>query len=330
MTSMTSTAVPTASGPPGGTLSGWISKTLRLRCSISYLKICELRFSSLEDPRPFDPHRPIAESLLPPVEEVPEGYDVVVVRHEILASPIPKLQRLPNFLCYAPRQLTHYYTDLRGGPDQAFRSMSSKTRSTVLRKVKAFREFSGGTISWRVYKTPQEMMQFHELARQLARKTYQERLFDSGLPDSESFVSEMLQLARQDLVRGFLLFHQDIPIAYLYTPAPHGFLIYDYLGYDPQFSKHSPGTVLQYLALDSLYAEQRFSFYYWGNGFSQTKEIFSTGKVLASDLLYFRPTLRTVAAVRLHCFLEAAVERAGAILERLSLKAAIKRALKKL
>ena len=327
---MTSTAIPAASGPPSGTLAGWIPKTLRLRCSISYLKICELRFHSLEDPRPFDPHRPIATRLHPPIDEVPEGYDVVVVRHEILASPIPKLQRLPKLLCYAPRQLTHYYTDLRGGPEQAFRSMSSKTRSTVVRKVKAFKELSGGTISWRVYKTPQEMMQFHDLARQLARKTYQERLFDSGLPGSESFVSGMLQLARQDLVRGFLLFHQDAPVAYLYTPAPHGFLVYDYLGYDPQFSKHSPGTVLQYLALESLYAEQRFSFYYWGNGFSQTKEIFSTGKVLAADLLYFRPALPTVTAVRLHRSLESVVEHTGAALERLSLKSAIKRALKKL
>ena len=43
----------------------------------------------------------------------------------------------------------------------------------------------------------------------------------------------MVELARRDLVRGFILFHGDNPIAYLYTPAPDGFLVYEYLGYDP-------------------------------------------------------------------------------------------------
>ena len=38
--------------------------------------------------------------------------------------------------------------------------------------------------------------------------TYQEKLLDAGLPDSEEFLREMEQLARQGRVRGFILFHQ--------------------------------------------------------------------------------------------------------------------------
>jgi CelD/BcsL family acetyltransferase involved in cellulose biosynthesis len=206
--------------------------------------------------------------------------------------------------------------------------MSPKTRSTVVRKVRSYREFCGGEIRWTISTTPEEMVTFHRFAREVACKTYQERLFDSGLPDTEPFREQMLSLARQDSVRAFLLFHGERPVAYLYLPAPDGFLVYDYLGYDPAYSNHSPGTVLQYLALEALYAEQRFPLYYFGFGYSQTKKIFSTGQVLGADVFYFRPTLRNEIAVRLHYATDRFSALLGRWLDRLNLKQAVKRWLK--
>src|SRR5205085_1389357 len=179
----------------------------------------------------------------------------------------------------------------------------SKSRATMLRKVRQYKALSGGEIHWARYRTPDEMKTFQELARELARKTYQERLFASGLPDTYEFQARVDELARRDAVRAFLLFHGEKPVAYLYTPAPDGFLVYEYLGYDPDFAKHSPGTVLQYLALEMLYEEQRFPFYYWGYGHSQAKQVFSTNRVLGADIFYLRPTLRNHVAVYLnHAF----------------------------
>jgi CelD/BcsL family acetyltransferase involved in cellulose biosynthesis len=253
----------------------------------------------------------------------------VVVRHELLQQKIAVIQKLPNLLRYVPRQLPHYYTDLRGGPKQAFQTMSSKTRSTMKRKVRNFEEFCGGELRWRVFRTPDEMRTYLSVACELARKTYQERLFDSGLPDTEEFRRDALALAAQDAVRAFLLFHGEKPIAYLYTPAPDGFLVYNYLGYDPEYATHSPGTVLQYLAFEMLYVEQRYPLYYWGYGYSQTKKVFSTGEVLGADIFYFRPTLRNHAAVRLHYALDRLSERVGMLLDGLSLKRTIRRWLKR-
>jgi len=246
----------------------WNPKTIRLRYSLSDVKLFEVAFTALEESSSFSPDRRLASSVVPPMEEVPAGYDVVVQRYQLLANEIPVIQRLPKLLCYAPRQLLHYYTDLAGGPPQAFKGMSSKTRSSILRKVRHYRDFSGGEIHWGIYQTPDEMCVYHSLAREVARKTYQERLFDSGLPDGDSFRTQMLTLAERGLVRGFLLFHGSKPVAYLYTPAPDGYLVYDYLGYDPEYADKSPGTVLQYLALEALYAEGRFPLFYWGYGYS--------------------------------------------------------------
>src|SRR6185436_14007837 len=148
----------------------------RLRCSASYVRLLEIQFKALEDVRPFDPDRTAVSTLTPPFTEVPAGYDVVVHRHQVLERRIPVLQWRDKMVCYAPNQFTHFYTDLRGGPGAAFRGMSSKTRSTLARKVRKFAEFSGGQIDWRVYQTPTEMLTFHAAARELARMTYQERL----------------------------------------------------------------------------------------------------------------------------------------------------------
>jgi hypothetical protein len=307
----------------------WKSKTIHLRYSLSYVKLFEVAFHALEDARPFDPDRPVISTLQLPPKEIPTGHDVVVVRHQLLASPVPVISRIGATICYVPRQLPHFYTDLRGGPDQAFKEMSSKTRATMLRKVRQYRTFCNGEICWRVYRTPEEMREFQALAAELASKTYQSRLFDSGLPDTEAFRKGMLDLALRDLVRGFLLFHGDVPIAYLYTPAPDGFLVYDYLGYDSAYAEHSPGTVLQYLALEALYAEQRFPIYYWGYGYSQTKKVFSTREVLGADLFYVRPTLRNRLAVYLHYGIDHLAVLAGNVLSRLRLKQSIKRWLKR-
>ena len=144
-----------------------------------------------------------------------------------------------------------------------------------------------------MYKAPGEMLGYHKHAREIAGKTYQERLFDAGIPDTDAFRTHMVELARADLVRGFVLFHGENPVAYIYTPAPDGYLVYEYLGYDPAYARHSPGTVLHDLALKALCDEGRFPLYYWGYGFSQTKDIFSTGRFLGADIYYFVPRYAT-------------------------------------
>jgi hypothetical protein len=136
-------------------LDGSRSRVIGLRYSLSYVKLFEITFRALDDPRPFNPdYEPIDEVEMP-VREVPEHYDVVTVRHQPLKARVAVIKRLPQALRYAPRQLLHFYTDLRQRPEGVFGSMSSKTRSTVVRKVRNYEKFCGGTIHWRMYKTPE-------------------------------------------------------------------------------------------------------------------------------------------------------------------------------
>lgn len=173
---------------------------------------------------------------------------------------------------------------------------SARSRSTCKRKLRKLAERSGGALDLRSYRTEDEIAAFHALARELSAKTYQERLLNAGLPDGPEALAEMRALAQADRARGWLLFVDGRPIAYLWAPAEGLTLIYAYLGYDPDFAEYSPGTVLQLEAMRQLMAERKFRLFDFTEGEGQHKRLFATGGVDCVDLLLLRPTFGNLLA----------------------------------
>lgn len=66
------------------------------------------------------------------------------------------------------------------------------------------------------------------------------------------FVSQKTGLAR-----GYVLFHEQKPVAYALCRGNHEQFTYTHVGYDQKYAKWSPGTVLLYLLLERLFAEHR-------------------------------------------------------------------------
>ena len=189
------------------------------------------------------------------------------------------------------QQYEHFYIDLTIGFDAYRRKFSSKTRSTLARKIKRYTEHCGGEIAWRIYAHPAEIETFFELARQVSVKTYQERLLDAGLPDTTEYLVLAKNLAADNKVRGFILFDGVNPVSYLYCPAQGDALIYAYLGYDPQYLRMSVGTVLQWFALEYLFAEGRFKYFDFTEGQSEHKRLFATHSVPSANVVFLRRNL---------------------------------------
>lgn len=188
------------------------------------------------------------------------------------------------------------YASLDGGFDAYLARFSSKTRSTLKRKLRKMAEASGGSIDVRTYSTPDEAEVFHHLARNLSARTYQEKRLGYGLPEGKQALADMRSLAARGAMRGWLLFLGGKPISYLYAPAEGTTLVYAYLGYDPDHADLSPGTVLQLEAMRHLMAEGRFALFDFTEGESRHKQQFETGAVDCVDLLLLRPTLANLAA----------------------------------
>jgi CelD/BcsL family acetyltransferase involved in cellulose biosynthesis len=233
-----------------------------------------------------------------------------------------------GFICYAPLQYQHCYIDLSTSFDDYQRKFSSKTRSTIKRKINKYADHCGGKLSWRTYRKPQEIREFHRLARAVSRLTYQERLLDAGIPDSREFVGQAESLAAADQVRAYVLFDGDRPVSYLYCPVQDQILIYAYLGYDPEYMRLSVGTILQWLALEALFNEHQFRFFDFTEGQSEHKRLFATHQCDCANVFLLKPSTRAKAIVRSQEMMNRISARVGSGLDRLGARAKVRRILR--
>lgn len=271
---------------------------------------------------------PFGKASAPPpsVQDLAGDLDGVFRRSEPLESVEPRIESGPETLRYIESSFERQFIDFSTDFETYLAGFSRKTRSTITRKLRRFEKSSGGEIDWRRFQQKAEMRQFHRIARQVSSLTYQEKLFDAGIPDGEDFIAQMEQLADKNAARGYVLFLDGKPISYLYLPIVDGRVIYNYLGFDPAFSNYSPGTVLQFLALKCLFAEKAHRFFDFTEGEGPHKRLFSTHRRLCGNVFYLRPTVRN----RMLIFLHSRVERSASAVDRLLAHLRLKTFLKKL
>lgn len=264
----------------------------------------------------------------PPSDELMPGSQGFLIRGLPVGAPLPVIGRAGNFLCYVPLQYQHCYIDLGQSFESYQKKFSSKTRSTLNRKIRKFAEHCGGTISWKTYKAPDEMREFFRHARTVSKLTYQERLLDAGIPDSEEFIAQAETLAAQQNLRAYILFDGGRPVSYLYCPVEEGVLIYAYLGYDPDYMPMSVGTVLQWLAIEQLFNEGSFRYFDFTEGQSSHKLLFATHQQQCANVFLVRDTLRNVMLIKSHMLMDRFSNRIGATLDRFGVKEKVRRLLR--
>jgi len=225
---------------------------------------------------------------LPPLDRHAHGYSVTSLPEDRLAA---MTYASGGMLPFVRQRYTRYYTDFAGGFDGWFDGLSANTRQQLRRKAKKIAAESGGDLDVRAFRTPHELEEFHDIARRISLRTYQERLLGSGLPDTPEFLQSMVALAAADQVRAWLLHIHGEPAAYLYCPIVGDTVIYAHVGHDPAFNDLSPGQVLHLEAMRDLFDEGRHAKFDFTEGEGQHKRQLASGGVACVDLLLLRPSL---------------------------------------
>jgi CelD/BcsL family acetyltransferase involved in cellulose biosynthesis len=228
-------------------------------------------------------------------------------RHEVVFFPsvhpsvsIRTLRYAVSGLCYSSRPYPLYYVDLTPSFEQFVKKFSSSSRKNLRRDLTKFQELSGRKNCVREYRNPEDMDEFHRTARIISAVTFQERLLGVGLPDTPEFVEQLIRDARNDLVRGYVLFDKERPVAFAYCGGRGTHLIYRTIGYDPAYREHSPGRTLLYVILERLFAERRFDLLDFGPGEAFYKSFFSTHSLTCADVYCFRYSIPNVLFVVAH------------------------------
>ncbi len=264
----------------------------------------------------------------PPAEPLAAGSQGFLVRALPVAEALSPIGVAGDYLRYVQLHYRHCVIDFRSTFEDYQKKFSSKTRSTINRKIRKYAEHSGGSLSWKTYRTVEELREFLPLARDVAKKTYQEKLLDAGIPESERFVREMESLAAQDHVRAYILFDRERPVSYLYCPVEDGTLIYAYLGYDPDYMKLSVGTVLQWLAVEQMFGEGCFRYFDFTEGESDHKRLFATHEMLCVNVLFLRNTLKNRILAHSHWRMGRFSGWLGDTLDKFGIKAKVKKFLR--
>ena len=305
----------------------WEPTTVSLRYRLGEIPLCAKRFSGFANREHFTALEPY--SWFPdPCFEFERQPDFLFYPSYPVGFAPEVLASLGSWIIYTPYTFKNYYIDLKriGGFDAYLARFSSKSRWTLHRKIKRFAEVSGGQLAWREFTRREELAEFFSLAREVSRKTYQERLLQKGLPSSVEFVAHAEALATHKRVLAYILLLNSRPVAYMFCFCADGIVTGDYLGYDPAFRSLSPGTVLQYLILQSLFEKHRdMRIFDFTEGEGQQKSFFGTDERLCAKSYFIRRSLNNIALVLLHYRLDRFTESAGHLLDKCGLKQPIKR-----
>ncbi|WP_240700236.1 GNAT family N-acetyltransferase [Sphingomonas gei] len=269
-------------------------RPVRLKFEIGARTLFTVRRALVRVPLTLAEARSGLAPVLPPIDRDADGYLVTSLPEDRMATLVAGAGAM---LPFVRQRYTRYFLDFAGDYDAWFASLSSNARQGLRRKAKKIAAASGGTLDVRRFRTMEELVAFHSVARAISATTYQERLLGSGLPEGADFLRAMSALAAADRVRAWLLYIAGEPAAYLYCPIEGETVIYAYVGHDPRFNDWSPGAVLQLEAMQDLFGEGRFAAFDFTEGEGQHKRQFATGGVECLDLLLLRPTLANRATM---------------------------------
>jgi hypothetical protein len=237
----------------------------------------------------------------------------------------PGIGRYGDFICYVQYHDVLHYVEIAGSFEDYLKRFSPKPRGNLARSVRHFLARDPQRNSCEIYTTPEEMARFQQEAAAISQETYQTRLLGSGFRSDAESLRGMVAAAERGDARGYLLRDGERAIAFAWCRRKGSSLVYDTIGYLPEFAKLSPGSVLLYLILEDLFSTHRYGILDFGPGEAQYKSMFGTGRYEFEDVYLFRRKLRHRALVSAHYRLGNLSSDVGAMLERHGLKKKIKK-----
>lgn len=258
----------------------------------------------------------------------PAGTDGFYFSSVPINSGVRNIERRDGYLRYLTKKHEQAYMDVSGSFDEYWSKFSSKTRSTLKRKMRKIENMSDGKLDWKIYRTPEELTDFFKLAKEISKETYQETWLNLGLPDDEDYFNEMLKNAALGNIRGYLLFLDGEAVSYLYCPINNRAAEFAYLGYLPKYSNLSAGTVLFIAALENIFEDQDIDYFDFQEGDTVHKKRFATGYIKCANIMYLKCTLMNRMWIYSNYLMNKMVALTISLLDKMGAKAKLKKLLK--
>jgi hypothetical protein len=224
----------------------------------------------------------------------------------------------------------HLHHRFRASFAEFFSELSTKYRTQLRKKEKAFGERLGTSFVLNEYRLPDEVKSFLDAANAINRQTYQFRLFGESVDNDGASVASGRRAALAGAFRSFILWHGDIPLCFILGhQRADGTYEHRQTGYDPAWRDIAPGIVCNLLMLRHLYAVDRPMLLDFGSGDADYKRLFSNESCMTANPVLVPRRPRYMLAVWTFRFFDTANALAVRTLQKLGLKEWIKRQLRR-
>jgi CelD/BcsL family acetyltransferase involved in cellulose biosynthesis len=146
----------------------------------------------------------------------------------------------------------HWYMELSKTYEEVLRGLSHDLRKEIRRTAKRIEaDFEG--VNVRCFQKPEELETLIRDVESVAAISWQRRI-GSGFRDPEHMRQLLLFQAKKGWLRTYVLYVDAKPRAFWLGSLYEGVFFSEYMAFDPDFSKYSPGTVLQARVIEDLCA----------------------------------------------------------------------------
>jgi CelD/BcsL family acetyltransferase involved in cellulose biosynthesis len=247
-----------------------------------------------------------------------------------LTADLPRISMVDRFVCIVDFVFRHFYVKTKGDFGHYLSLKNKKTVSTLRRKVRKVEETNAEDSSFEVYTSPEDFERFYTLAITVSERSYQQRLLGQGLPKTKKFKEELLTRSMKGEILGYILKVSGKPVAYNLCPIYGGNkALYDYTGYDPDYAKYSPGSVLQFKIIEDLFAREKIDYYDLCIGEGLHKELFATGHIFCGNIYFCKITLKNLSIFSIKYIISSINELGKKLLAFIGLERIVKKLIRR-
>jgi hypothetical protein len=256
--------------------------------------VLDMNFSGL-------PTQDVSMPTLP--RGVDKGIDCIMLRFCLVPKRLPRFCWDSGYIRYVPLRTRRYFLEFTSSFSGYLKKFSRKKRKDLRRSIRKYNKLCGHQKPFKEFRQPNEMDEFHSLALEVAQKAYQDRLFAGGLAKKDGFdqfLREITELSENARPLGYVLFRNNTPIAYMFCIVLNKAVHAISMGYDPEYRKLGPGTLLTYYIVEDLFKDMDYEFFDFGVGDYEFKKLFSTVNYFCAHICFFRFRPKNILAIFSH------------------------------
>jgi hypothetical protein len=235
-----------------------------------------------------------------------------------------------RFRSYRPQGTMEYHQiQFTETLDQYYENFSSKTKSTMRRKVKKLAKDTNKELKLVRYDSEQDLEKYVRDAAAASRRSYQYHLLGQGIRDEADFLSRCREAAKKGWLRGYVLELGGDPIAFMHGWQYRGTYFYIDTGFDQELRQHSPGTVLHVMVVEDMFEHHKPRVFEFGVHGEQ-KATFGNNSYRATEVFLIRPSIYPMVATGLYRLSNAGTEAAKRVLDRYGVTGKVKQMMRRL